>query len=111
MATRAGVDYLQVSRNGATVSIAVIVAPLPGPDDRVEVLSGLVDGLVDQFGGAGVADERVQSGGDRRRPLGVAAGPLDVGLDPGDALLGEHPADVGQQRPRLQQGVGLRVLD
>ena len=44
VATRAGVDYLQVSRNGATVSIAVIVAPLPGEGDRVEVLSGLVDG-------------------------------------------------------------------
>ena len=56
--------------------------------------------------GRGVADDRVERGGDGGRPLGVAAAALLVGRDAGDAPLGEQAAHVGEQRPRLEQRVG-----
>ena len=42
----------------------------------------------------GVADDRVERGGQRRRAFGVSATTFDIGLDPGDALLGEDPGTL-----------------
>ena len=46
----------------------------PVLDHDVDDRAPLVEAAVHQLGGPGVADDRVQRGGERRRPLGVAAG-------------------------------------
>ena len=47
--------------------------------------------LLHQLGHPLVAEERVERGGGLRGGLGVGAAPLDVGLDAGDAAVGEEP--------------------
>src|ERR1035441_4429582 len=48
-------------------------------------------GLLDDLGRLVVADVRIERRGRRQRRLGRAVTALLVGLDPGDALLGEDP--------------------
>ena len=87
-----------------------------GPRPRSRTPSSMTRSMIERrssrarwtmLGGPGVADDRVERGGDAptsaRRSCAAA---LLVGLDAGDAPLGEHPAHVGEQRARLEQRVG-----
>ena len=64
-------------------------------DDDLADRLALGQRLLGDLGGLVVADVVVQRRDDRRRRLGVFAAALDVGLDAGDAPVGEHPRDVG----------------
>src|SRR5581483_4032824 len=58
-------------------------------------------GLLDDLGGAVVADVGVERGRGRQRQLGVALALLAVRLDPVDALLREEAAGGGEQLDRV----------
>ena len=60
--------------------------------------------LLDHVGRGLVADVRRERGADRRRRLGVLLQPVDVGLDAGDALVGEHRARTGEQARSTRAG-------
>ena len=96
----------QVSDSGSRVASRVASSSRPRSSTTSRIERPDADRLLDDAGDDLVAEERVQRRRHLRRRLGVAPAPFDVGLEPGDAAVGEQAATRCRAARSARAGCG-----